>query len=48
MHTYIHYTYMYVATINEKREDEFEREHAVLYVSVWREERERKNDIIML
>ena len=39
---------MPISTINEKRGLEFEREQGEVYERVWREERVRINDLIIL
>lgn len=40
------YTYMYVATSNDRRGHEFEREQGGLYGRLWRKEKEGGNHII--
>lgn len=38
----------HACNINEKRDQEFEREHGEVYGRVWRQEREERNDIISI
>lgn len=40
--------HMYVTITSEKRDHEFEREQGWVYGSIWREEKEGRNDIIIL
>lgn len=41
------YTYKLATIFNEKRDNEFEREQRGAYGSVWREEREEGNVVII-